>query len=496
MEEIERQVAENGQAVVVKFNAWRYEREPHLIVPLLDTIRSQLSTWADNRAPDSHAEQVRSIARRIGRVVRALVRATSVEFGVPGGPSILVDPGKALDEMSLAPSDAASSPQSLYFAAFQELTDAFADVHRAGVSRMIVFVDDLDRCLPERALTVLESMKLFFDMPGFVFVVGLDERVVQAAVRTRFAGRSTGDAAVVDRQIELEYLKKMFQVPYTLPAMVPGQLADLLDWLETHGQLSTLQRTDLRNRVQRYLRYVATEGRINPREVKRYINAYTLHRMIRPDLEPDIMLALQTLDFRTDWEQVYEQVVLAEPDVFVEVLDRYRGGDDHAFDDVWPELGVLPLELSDFLRSEQAAVFVGRHDLERYVSFLETTRSTQGWVKDAMRDVGLLRRHFRQVRSPFSFGSDAAREIVEQLKDVLGRLGSYHDARSESVERLEAPLTQLQAQVELLAPSSMAAPTPATPEDLEQWHGEASAHIGALQQQLRFIRRTSAFGAK
>src|SRR5690349_10795274 len=43
MEEIERNVAENQEAIVVRFNAWRYEREPHLIIPLLDTIRAALS---------------------------------------------------------------------------------------------------------------------------------------------------------------------------------------------------------------------------------------------------------------------------------------------------------------------------------------------------------------------------------------------------------------------------------------------------------------------
>ena len=103
---------------------------------------------------------MRSIAGRIGRVVRVLVRATSLDIGLPGTVTVSVDPGKALDEMSEEPDDAAASPQSLYYGAFQELTAAFSDVKNADLSRIIVFVDDLDRCLPERALTVLESMKL------------------------------------------------------------------------------------------------------------------------------------------------------------------------------------------------------------------------------------------------------------------------------------------------------------------------------------------------
>ncbi|GAB4162601.1 MAG: hypothetical protein Fur0021_36960 [Candidatus Promineifilaceae bacterium] len=40
-----------------------------------------------------------------------------------------------------------------------------------GMGRLIVFVDDLDRCLPEKAVEVLEAIKLFLEAPGVVFVL-------------------------------------------------------------------------------------------------------------------------------------------------------------------------------------------------------------------------------------------------------------------------------------------------------------------------------------
>src|SRR6266700_2951662 len=95
MDEIQRLLVGRG-TIVVQFNAWRYEREPHLIVPLLDTIRAGLAAWANRHGAGANAEKIRAIARRVGRVVRALVRATSVDIGVPGAVSISVDPGKAL----------------------------------------------------------------------------------------------------------------------------------------------------------------------------------------------------------------------------------------------------------------------------------------------------------------------------------------------------------------------------------------------------------------
>ena len=41
-----------------------------------------------------------------------------------------------------------------------------------------------------------------------------------------------------------------------------------------------------------------TSTGVNPREVKRYINAYTLQRKISPALDADVVLCLQTLAFR------------------------------------------------------------------------------------------------------------------------------------------------------------------------------------------------------
>ncbi|MET3143922.1 UNVERIFIED_ORG: putative KAP-like P-loop ATPase [Arthrobacter sp. UYEF10] len=195
MDEIEQLIAQDETAIIVRFNAWRYERESHLIVPLLDTIRSSLAEWATQVEHAAQQTKMREITRQIGQVVRALVRSTRIEIGVPSGPTLSLDPGKALDEFVTHPDDIGATAQSLYFGAFQQLTSAFSEVREAGLSRIVVFVDDLDRCLPQQSLTVLESMKLFFDMPGFIFVVGLDERVVESAVRTKFAGQRSSPNA-------------------------------------------------------------------------------------------------------------------------------------------------------------------------------------------------------------------------------------------------------------------------------------------------------------
>lgn len=66
------------------------------------------------------------------------------------------------------------------------LRGAISEFSKSGVDRVIVFIDDLDRCMAANALEILESMKLFFDMEGFVFVVGLDQAVIERAVTARY----------------------------------------------------------------------------------------------------------------------------------------------------------------------------------------------------------------------------------------------------------------------------------------------------------------------
>jgi hypothetical protein len=127
-------------------------------------------------------------------------------------------------------------PRSPYHASFRALSDAF-ESFAGGDSgrRIVVFVDDLDRCLPERALDVLESMKLFFDLDGFVFVVGLDREIVQEVVETKYRRRETADGGTGGVRFSgEEYVKKIFQLPIPL---APVPLAELHTFLEAAYEL-------------------------------------------------------------------------------------------------------------------------------------------------------------------------------------------------------------------------------------------------------------------
>jgi KAP family P-loop domain len=452
-------VAEQG-IVVADFNAWRFEREPQLLIPLLDTIRAALVQGSESLGGKNGSEQIRSIAGRVGRVVRALASGLSAQVGLPGAVTVSYDAGAALAALS-SPADPQNS-QSLYVAAFAELDHAFQDLSAAGISRLVVFVDDLDRCLPANALQVLESMKLFFDLPGFIFVVGLDEDIVDRAIRAKFASdndpaaQATGQGVAgtprLPQQIGREYVKKIFQVPYAVPPILPQQLDELLASMYQEALLGDDQLRDLTGRAHPYLGYLAVDRRVNPREVKRFINAYTLQTVIRPQLDSDTVLALQILAFRYDWTDFYK-AVLADSALFVDALRRYRrgqDGDQFVFDDLAPGLGDLPTSLAAYLRSDEAEALTRHPALDTYLTSLQSYHSVNPWELDAFRQIGSLLREIRLASdggdvlgSAYPVGASAT-GVADRLAGSLaaGASGQLDGFRS-AIERIRSAAAQL-----------------------------------------------------
>ena len=180
MRAIEEDLRPHDGVVTVWFNAWRYEREEHLIVPLLDTLREGLVAWGELHS-GRERRRARQTAAVVARAARALAYGLKLSANLPV--SVEIDPGKVME--SWRGDRAASRPLSFYHASFNAMREAMGDFVERGVRRVVFFVDDLDRCLPMSALEVLESMKLFFDLEGFVFVVGLDQTVIERSIELK-----------------------------------------------------------------------------------------------------------------------------------------------------------------------------------------------------------------------------------------------------------------------------------------------------------------------
>ncbi len=148
---------------------------------------------------------------------------------------------------------------------FQELTSIFADTEAFDrqaesvskedkqklkklsdtLDRVVLFVDDLDRCPPETVVDVLQAIHLLLAFRLFGVVVGVDQRWLKQSLRIQSRGLLTTDIEGNPRQdvgasslgpeeipaTPLDYLEKIFHVPCQLPRMTPAGFANFVDKL-------------------------------------------------------------------------------------------------------------------------------------------------------------------------------------------------------------------------------------------------------------------------
>jgi len=254
---IQKEVSDENAAVAVWFNAWQYEKEEHLIVPLTATINKELEAkagkWSGRMAKGAKA-------------VREALRAIAYGFSIKGKVGI---PLISEAEVNLSPKDMIERYQdltkdsvlarSLYFDAFEKLRQCGAAC--AGAPRIVVFVDDLDRCFPPKAVELLEGIKLVLNQPGFSFVLGVNDAIIQAFIISKYSK----ECDIAGSYFE-DYLDKIVQVKVPVPAREPEDMSEYIANLLAEGQVFAKESApDL-------VPLIAEACRRNPRSIIRLLN--------------------------------------------------------------------------------------------------------------------------------------------------------------------------------------------------------------------------------
>lgn len=84
----------------------------------------------------------------------------------------------------------------------------------ASPSRLVVFVDDLDRCEPETISRTLDAIRLVMDIDNVVAVIGIDHRIAFRAVEKQY--QDLADDERTSSDIARDYLGKIIQLPISL----------------------------------------------------------------------------------------------------------------------------------------------------------------------------------------------------------------------------------------------------------------------------------------
>jgi hypothetical protein len=94
------------------------------------------------------------------------------------------------------------------------------------IKALLVFIDDLDRCLPPSIIDTLEAIRLFLAVPKTAFIIGADERIIRHAIATRYP--ELPDQAI---NIGRDYLEKIVQIPIRIPPLNAPEMETYLNLL-------------------------------------------------------------------------------------------------------------------------------------------------------------------------------------------------------------------------------------------------------------------------
>jgi formylglycine-generating enzyme required for sulfatase activity len=253
--------------VPVFFQPWKYEHEPQLLVPMMlhiltalkDTLNKSktFSETLEEKAEPYWQAVLQSLPAVIN-VFETLLKGVLTTFGQ-------TPPAHMVPQLSVARWLAKLLPKSkqptknlakeLKYTNdgrhYYEIHEHLKAVTRPKTDKnirqsenirgdvrinFVIFIDDLDRCLPEKAVETLELIKTIFNAESFAFVLALDEEVVERGIGHRYK-----DYTLVGKKPEMpitgyEYLEKIVHLPFRLPALTRQQALDFMLHYE-HGLL-------------------------------------------------------------------------------------------------------------------------------------------------------------------------------------------------------------------------------------------------------------------
>lgn len=225
---VRKRLEADTETLVLPFNGWLFEGYEDAKLALMGTIIDEL---ADRKKLTVRGKElVLGLVRRINfwKVAmaggRAMAGYAAADLhGAVAGLSLslpdLVDKAKDVDPEKLGEFLRENDPGQKLRRGVREFREDFIELLKeTKVKRLVVVVDDLDRCSPDTVIETLEAIKLFLFVPRTAFVVGADERLIRYAVRRRFP-ELPGERAEVGR----DYLEKLIQFPVRIPAMGRGE---------------------------------------------------------------------------------------------------------------------------------------------------------------------------------------------------------------------------------------------------------------------------------
>ena len=200
----------------VWFDAWRYQNEAAPVVALLHEMRAQLS-W-QSRAAGSVSRAAEVLTRGALLSMEGLTKQIGFQY------SKFREANRDWENENLAAKLPSHTLREHLREVIRQLLQEGDD---EDARRLVVFIDDVDRCEPEAAYRLLEGLKIYLTLDNCVFVLGMNQKAIEEAIAQRM--KAGADENTMMRAAA--YMEKLCQNVWRLPAVrEPEQaLCELLE---------------------------------------------------------------------------------------------------------------------------------------------------------------------------------------------------------------------------------------------------------------------------
>ncbi|MBF8276237.1 MAG: hypothetical protein HW390_1310 [Candidatus Brocadiaceae bacterium] len=287
---LEKRLSASGSKpfiVPVWFNPWRYQKEEHLIIPFLKTIEIAIKRRFEKIEKETDKNNpllsgLQKIRGKLKDVSAAIAYGTTFDAKL-GGVGIAFDTAKAVareESLSQRRIDEAKRLSEKLTSLYYDIVRELEDVIDEKSFRIAVFIDDLDRCLPEKAVELLEAIKLFLDIAGYLFVIGVDREVVKKGISYRYQFFEHRDEKEKEGLVISpdDYLDKMIQLPLELPVIEHGRKRKFIEAL-----------LDDSVEFKKHADIIEAGVGDNPRTLKRFVNLLAFTVTLAETLKDNIL---------------------------------------------------------------------------------------------------------------------------------------------------------------------------------------------------------------
>ena len=222
----------NKDAIYVSINAWMFENYEDAKTAIMEALLRELKD--NEKIPIIIRKSFVSLIKKIdflkvGTKAAATAAPVIASF-VTGNPLPLVlnlpNEAKEIETAIKSVSDSVRGIKDDYLKDDETVDDSVVNnirnfrnefektLESEEINRVVVLIDDLDRCQPERIIETLEAIKLFLSVKKTTFIIAADENVIQYAIKKKYPNIDGFNI-----ELDKEYIEKMIQVPIQIPEL-------------------------------------------------------------------------------------------------------------------------------------------------------------------------------------------------------------------------------------------------------------------------------------